>query len=474
MLDVLGQDLRAPRCLSLRGKKWKYRGEGNANLVLALAQERKIVRLRKNENGIVSDVREEEERDRVLRETVFCRCIMVPLIGEVYIQPPLAAFMEEEEVVCLDRTLRAQRPTYRHHKGLQFSHVTIYPDYALLPLALNVVDTSSCVTYPTFCVEVKPKQGWIPWSDRRLPKCTFCLNQYLKVKVGSVQNRSQYCPLDLFSGIQTRMKNALHNLLLTPQNNLKIFKDGVLVYGDGDEDGSTLEDILENWLGNPDCPVGLKKLFENFCELVFKALTYNLCSEKNCSSGIWNDFEFENGQAISQCCASYERVPTSLIAKVNHVLPGPPCDWSAESLPQDCILERILRIQKLEQCGSDSIYQIYHSEGYNTSGSDYSYVSSLLKMNRKVHPIHRYLLATTAKDCSIMMAFQRCNLPPNKLAKVVPEKHVLMDLDTKNYIFNIGVSDLDPKPMSCIEKHRKRDCEILSACLATLENEKLP
>jgi len=38
MLDSPGGDPRAPRRFSLKNKKWKYRGEGNANLVLALTQ----------------------------------------------------------------------------------------------------------------------------------------------------------------------------------------------------------------------------------------------------------------------------------------------------------------------------------------------------------------------------------------------------------------------------------------------------
>ena len=77
---------------------------------------------------------------------------------------------------------------HRHHKCIRFGYVTVYPDYALLPVHLsippNIPHTSEPL--PTFCVEVKPKQGWVPAPDRRLPKCTFCLNQYLKVRSHSL------------------------------------------------------------------------------------------------------------------------------------------------------------------------------------------------------------------------------------------------------------------------------------------------
>jgi hypothetical protein len=50
----------------------------------------------------------------------------------------------------------------------------------------------------------------------------------------------------------------------------------------------------------------------------------------------------------------------------------------------------------------------------------------------------------------------------------IPAQHVVRDSDGYGYVMNVGVTDLDPKPLSCIEKHRKRDCEVLTACLDLL------
>lgn len=53
------------------------------------------------------------------------------------------------------------------------------------------------------------------------------------MKKGVIGGISDYCPLDLFSGCIDRQHLALRSLIKTPQNNLRIFKDLMHVYGDG-------------------------------------------------------------------------------------------------------------------------------------------------------------------------------------------------------------------------------------------------
>ncbi|XP_021916439.1 inositol-pentakisphosphate 2-kinase [Zootermopsis nevadensis] len=590
MLDSSGGDPRVPRRFSLRNKKWKYRGEGNANLVLALTQERKIVRLRKCDGAGGNegeDVLAEREREHVWREAVFCRGVMVPLLGECYIQPPTAARMDRGEVRRLDQMLRTQRPAYRHHKSLQFGYVTVYPDYALLPVHLSVPPNlpPKSEFLPTFCVEVKPKQGWVPAPDRRLSKCTFCLNQYLKLKNGSIRCQSLYCPLDLFSGNRARMMKALQALVAAPQNNLKIFKDGVLVYGEeacsdlptilqnwfcdplqpleatnvpryarlislctdpkpilkqgccvsysscftptplktvqcfmtvfcfqdgvlvyGEEACSDLPTILQNWFCDPLQPLeatNVPRLVDKLCCLVLEALTSDLTGPEKLSDsetdnesdndialwetgceGLVHPTSLPDGYGSNGChrvsgSGLKDRIPAALVAAVAPLLPGPSCDWTAEPFPVDCILARILRVQKLEQTGTDRVYEAYrgrtrvrHLVRENVATSDYDYVADMLSARTEagpgLSPLHRYLLATTAKDCSIMLAFQRLPDQDCRLWNHIPAHHVVQDSDGCGYVVNVGVTDLDPKPLSCIEKHRKRDCEVLTACLELL------
>lgn len=82
--------------------------------------------------------------------------------------------------------------------------------------------------------------------------------------------RSTYCPFDLFSGVETRMKSALKALLTSPQNNLKIFRDGVIVY-DQESTCSDLECVLTEWFHNSINFTNIEYI-DHFCNLICTAL----------------------------------------------------------------------------------------------------------------------------------------------------------------------------------------------------------
>jgi hypothetical protein len=46
----------------------------------------------------------------VWREVLFCRHVMVPLLGSCYLQPPAAARIDSSEVRQLSANLQSQRP----------------------------------------------------------------------------------------------------------------------------------------------------------------------------------------------------------------------------------------------------------------------------------------------------------------------------------------------------------------------------
>lgn len=429
--------------LTILNKRWSYRGEGNANLVLALPQQQVILRLHKTHRDVgVTKHLESEEINQICREAFFCRTVIVPLLGKAYIQPPVVVCVKHREIQVIDQLLLPERPRFRRHKGIRFGCLNIYPDYALLPRSV------ASPYQPTYCVEIKPKQGWIPNSDWHYPKCTFCLNQYLKLSNGAISEISYYCPLDLFSGVKKRMKKALRELLRTPQNNLKIFRNGKLLYSG--ESFQNLTYVLRMWLG-PSLSNGFKKnsfgtnsiaescgLEDRFCTLVYRALTSNLLGQKDYPS-IDSRGEFPPVFYRSCCSMPLNRGWQNLRS----------CTFSSvDSLPKNCILERILWMQKLQEFDASTILRMMWK--YKLRG-DYDYVQELRApvTNRlSLDPVQRYLLATTAKDCSILITFQELGTSRTGHS------------DSDRFIFNIGVSDLDPKPISCIEKHRKRDEDI--------------
>ncbi|KAK1137433.1 hypothetical protein K0M31_001943 [Melipona bicolor] len=379
--------------------------------------------------------------------------------------------------------------------------------------------------------------------------------------------RSSYCPFDLFSGAETRMKSALKGLLKSPQNNLKIFKDGVIVY-DQESNSSDLECVLTEWFCNS-INFTNKGYIDKFCNLICTVLLRPFISE---------EFKFCTFPTYELCTSIVEQdsktttyINPDLIAKAKKLLyfTGEMCNLKEGILPNNSVLERILHMQRLPFISSEYVYNTYlkfrswltdeivYSNLINTIKYD-EYRISYLKQNKslnqvespqtlkQVHiqtcakntnnntnkskvnddyisnkhinesnenflisksiliPIEKnnfrynnvmnsennvhyneketyfyvntesilclqnYLLFSCARDCSILMSFRETN--SNTVSPTINDNIVQLP-DGLSFVYNIRISDIDPKSLHCIEKHCQRDIDVLNSVISFLEQE---
>jgi inositol-pentakisphosphate 2-kinase len=70
------------------------------------------------------------------------------------------------------------------------------------------------------------------------------MHQHLKFSENSIKNVSNYCPLDLYSRNPQRIRKALLEIFENPQNNLKLYFNGDLIFGiPSDSNGTYMEKI---------------------------------------------------------------------------------------------------------------------------------------------------------------------------------------------------------------------------------------
>ncbi|KAG5456188.1 MAG: inositol-pentakisphosphate 2-kinase-domain-containing protein, partial [Olpidium bornovanus] len=135
--------------------------------------------------------------------------------------PVTPAFLE----TLADR-IRPARPTKRLHRDVDCSATwaTLCADHTVFTRHKGE---------PTLSVEIKPKWGFLPTSRFMHPElapaksatCRFCMHQALKYPDNPAR-RSAYCPMDLFSGDEGRMRKAVEDLQRTPQNNFRLYANG--------------------------------------------------------------------------------------------------------------------------------------------------------------------------------------------------------------------------------------------------------
>ncbi|XP_063921224.1 inositol-pentakisphosphate 2-kinase [Zophobas morio] len=437
---------------------WVYRGEGNCNVVISLPSERKILRIRKIKKTTslfgwilnwITDILYwycGSGLDDELRDLTFYKKIIRALIGSNFVCDAEQVFLSRKQVKILEEELAHQRPNYRKTKSLQYGRAALFDDYAFLPDEFYPFLLSN----NTYSVEIKPKQGWVPFSERHFPKCAFCMNQYVKHNKGQIQSLSSYCPSDLFSGEPTKMIRAVQALVTNPQNNLKIFKNGQLQYSEDCEVGlfaSFLTDIFRNNVET------FENLLLEFCHFVRTCLLTN----------------FESIERTNRC-------NMKLFCEWNNIIQ----ESSAQTkLPKGCVLERILSVQMLDVEGNQYYYKLLG----NKKLGEYDYVRELLKevskrpgtclkciimmlgnvderqMKENNLVLVPYLMSAIAKDCSLMITFKR-------IMETTSDNFGMKNIVSTKYgdfIVNVGVFDLYPKPVSTILKHKKKIKRMLDA-----------
>ncbi|XP_036330500.1 inositol-pentakisphosphate 2-kinase [Rhagoletis pomonella] len=562
-----------------------YRAEGNANLVLALPQFKKVLRLPKTAlpsteyNNIQIQIgntqqrrdvevvdeewqqhqeqrqqwqpqqtpeqwqlqrqqKQEQKRQEVVKsasdsavnqnakdltmeEFVAYIEVIRNLLGNEYIfETEIVRIAKEEDKRWINEQIRPDRPAHRQDKEFCGEFGLLLPDATRLPIAFDILvsNLQAELIGVTYAIEIKPKQGWLLPTDvvnnlfdlkkpmrtntmatatataaaiddqkvagtaenkainaasSHVTRCRFCAMQYLKLRAGKINRRTSYCPMMLFSGVPARMLAALDALLRCPQNNLRIFRNGISIY---DSEHQLYEDFVENYF--PSGQIELLKDLVVACLLRDYTNNNNIDAEtsnrssSSSNSGVSDDDVVDVGgiakavtgqphlnatqKSVAQTEAESEEenemegskvMPTQLIVEEDTytvaaraarlTAKGLPTKATTTTmtartaalettsqaqitevetlcLPKNCVLQKVLHLQLLAKRHMTDL----HAAGYaNKSEKSYNALKSLLQRSRnqpvaavELNPTEAYLLGATALDCSIMLAFQEISL----------------------------------------------------------------
>lgn len=416
---------------------WVYRGEGAANLVLAYtgfspAFVGKVLRVQKalrNESNCLSrsailSAHEcllwKDSKDLVsspTREVAthrYVRHVMIPLLGADHVDAGIRADVSKEFLESVEKNVLCQRPAWRVHAA----KVDILCDSALLMSDHSVFPHGIGKVGPCISVEIKPKCGFLPFSkfiaDGNAVKkavSRFRMHQVLKLQQEEISQISDYDPLDLFSGTKDRIQKAIEDLFATPQNNFRVFLNGSLVFG------------------------GL--------------------------GGGTEGTRFVTGEA-------FEDVLKCLIQADNGLRTSTFIRLVAATVYKSKVLNQLLQVQKLDNIDIEGAIHAYYNIasqpcmvcrylGEENASHLYASLHSI-PLDESLKIVRDYLIAATAKDCSLMISFRpRGDGDPGLLYS-----DVYLDSTDQSFDYKAYFIDLDMKPLKKMKYYYELDQKIVS------------
>ncbi|KAH7276541.1 hypothetical protein KP509_39G011200 [Ceratopteris richardii] len=443
---------------------WCYRGEGAANIVLAYKGSDpflvgKVLRIRKKSvdkqlvdkskvicqpgKPILSEdeqklwqnwpsVAEARSFESLLQ--AYARDVMGPLLGPELVDPGIIVYMSTEFLEKIACIVEHERPLSRRAESEIDSHsnsALLISDHSVFCL-VGGPQRNIKTSFLSIAVEIKPKCGFLPNSDlivaenfikKIVPRYT--MHQTLKHYEGKVKRLSQYSPLDLFSEDLERINQAVHHLFSVPQNNLRLFVGGTVI----DTSTSDLDHEGVKWQ-------------------VLNA-------------------------ALQGCMLHDDGIQPVEVLK----------ELVSQSLHKTDVLKNLLAAQKLDIVDIEGSIHAYRKLS-SREAMDSSHGRELsedecknfefpdgMSLLQCIELVRNYLIAATAKDCSLMLTFQQVldNEPENMDVKY--HKIIFSSKAKHPFLLKVNFLDLDLKPLTKMHHYYQIDQKIVKAYLATLQTD---
>lgn len=423
-----------------------YRAEGNANLVLSIGRRRQILRLLKVVKECNGCVVGSNELEKLQQSLAYVKSFTLLLADEFTVMPQIAEVIISD-YDAFNRWLLPYRPEERTLKEVRCRYGLLYPDVAFMPhrLLLNKSSELWNGNQDTFCIEIKPKQGWtlrecnpnpFPGIDvNGIDKCRYCAMQYWKLNGGKIQRVSQYCPIDLFSGYSNRMRKAIRGLLDEPQNNFRLCKNGQLIFDNETESSAIHSIVADIFKHRPSVTL------DDFVDLIVAILVKD-----------FHELEESDGVASSKTHNNDRRC----------------IEPTKNALPANCILKQILDVQLLSKSYVWSIddFRETHSNAPSSQCVNNGFTKRVVDATSNSRSIREnffenlsktqcYTFGATALDCSIMLTFQWiCDTDTDSITDNV-RKHIISNGRDK-FLVNATVVDVDPKTPEHFVKYIKQ------------------
>ncbi|XWS24398.1 hypothetical protein CRYUN_Cryun28dG0098500 [Craigia yunnanensis] len=363
--------------------------------------------------------------NREIIEQLYVKHVMSPLLGPKQVDAGMRVLVTKEFLESVEKNVTCHRPAWRVDSSqvdANRNSVLIMSDHSIFPN--GTLKGGPCIT-----VEIKPKCGFLPISrfiaEENAVKRTitrFRMHQALKLHNQEISEYSEYNPLDLFSGSRNGICKAIKALNTSPQNNFRVFLNGSLVFG-GLGGGTDCSTIL----------VG--EAFENALKNVIQA---------------------DNGLRT-----------TSFIQLV------------AEAVYTSGVLDQLLEVQKLDAYDIEGAIHAYYNiisqpcmvcRELSKDKLSHRYTSlHSIPLDESLKIVKDYLIAATAKDCSLMISFR----PKEDGDLLSGSSHNTVYLGSTNQVFEYKVYfiDLDLKPLKKIEYYYELDKKIVNCYSQTVKTE---